>query len=725
MHNGMAAEPPELARQRPLSVPPAEGSYPTKLRREVSNARIEEHMIPPTLLRKRSNSADQDDILNASRKQHDWAGGPNAEPERAATVGGHTPRAARLETLEWEDSAAGGNRGRSGEQENIRVAARFRPFSERELNEGGADLSCVTFGDDGGSCTVAVQRAFGKVGVDFQFDNMFQPNATQEDVYTAVGAPIVEGVINGFNGAILAYGQTGSGKTHTMLGPNGAKALIDGGEIDFASIGLIPRSLQALVDYAQSSEGAVQLTAAYVEIYKEAIIDLLSPGSGGEALWTGSRSDDTITLPGVTQTPMGSVRQALECMRAGNKNRHVAETKMNRHSSRSHAAFIVTVVNSSGRFAQLYLVDLAGSERVMKTDVRGKQLDEAKDINKSLLALGQVIWALAHKQKHVNYRDSKLTLMLRNCLGGNARTAIVVACSPHETNANETLSSMRFGARASLIENVARMNIAEDPKELKRLLEQARSDLNDLRGHCRQLQAQVAAFGAVDYPSAAPPSPPTVSRSFSRQILDGPLQVLTSKRLLVWGLLPSLVCPLRRAVMRDPVCAADGWTYERRAIEKHFTRAGRTMPLSPVTGTRMSSRQLLPNLVVSQLVRQHLPDLHPVEVQLPLLFTLHIWHVQIILSFLDARSLSRSEIAWPSFMAAAVSSQAWERLAKHDFAAASISSQEEGGVVDDGINPRTRYARLRIAYGPPNPAAGERAAALPKTGLKLLGKHKD
>ncbi|CAE7202411.1 unnamed protein product, partial [Symbiodinium pilosum] len=119
-------------------------------------------------------------------------------------------------------------------------------------------------------------------------------------------------------------------------------------------------------------------------------------------------------------------------------------------------------------------VDLAGSERVMKTGVAGTQLEEAKNINKSLLALGQVIYALAHKQKHVPYRDSKLTQLLRNCLGGNARTAVLIAVSPHVDNAGESLSSMRFGARASLVENSASENVAENVLELKRLLEHAR-----------------------------------------------------------------------------------------------------------------------------------------------------------------------------------------------------------------------------------------------------------
>merc|ERR1719235_570545 len=228
----------------------------------------------------------------------------------------------------------------------------------------------------------------------------------------------------------------------------------------------------------------------------------------------------------------------------------------------------------------------------MKTGVTGQRMEEAKQINKSLLALGQVIYSLAHKQKHIPYRDSKLTQLLKNCLGGNARTAIVVSASPHQWNCNESVSALRFGARASLVQNAARVNVAEDPKELKRLLQRAREDLNELRSHCRKLQAEVAAFSVAE---ALPPRP---MEAFATRAVDQSVSStssswsqrqapLTSKRLLVWGLLPSLVCPLNRAIMRDPVCASDGWTYERRAIEKHFAQAGRIMPISPVTGQRM------------------------------------------------------------------------------------------------------------------------------------------
>jgi len=694
--------PPRMSRQRSNSV-----SSPTATEIQ-PNAILCEHLAPEPLYRQRSNSA------GAARA-------PNPFEDKLPD----TPRAARHETLEWEE--LGGRGPERGENECIHVAARFRPLDQEELELGG-DMA-VRFGNDGKSCTVVA----GEKITDFCYDNIFRPEATQTDVYVTVAQPIVDGIINGFNGAILAYGQTGSGKTHTMLGPDGAQGLMHD-EIDMDLLGIIPRALQALLDYAAPTEGQVQLRASYVEVYQEHIIDLLSPCRGGASIRE-QTCTNALYLPEVTQTPISSVREAMEVMRTGNRNRHMAETQMNRHSSRSHAVFIVTVTNSVDRarqkFAQLYLVDLAGSERVLKTCVRGQQLEEAKQINKSLLALGQVIWALAHKQKHIPYRDSKLTRLLQNCLGGNARTAILIAASPHERNINESVSALRFGARASLVENIARVNIAEDPRELKRLLTKAREDLSELRSHCRRLQSTIAACRVAE--SLPMGKDGGVDRE---QLPTAPLQALTAKRLLVWGLLPALVCPLKRAVMRDPVCAADGWTYERMAVERHFTRAGRCLPLSPVTGQRMSSRQLMPNLVVKQLVRQHLPDLASPEVRLPMVALLPVWLVQEILFFLDARSLAKCEVAWPSFLAASDASQTWTRLLGLDFdasqndSAASEGTNTVGTAAGHGMDHvgvgttvhssgRVRYAAL--ARTGRTGGAGARPVIAPKSkGLQLL-----
>eukprot|EP00403_Amphidinium_massartii_P016404 CAMPEP_0178419114 /NCGR_PEP_ID=MMETSP0689_2-20121128/25441_1 /TAXON_ID=160604 /ORGANISM="Amphidinium massartii, Strain CS-259" /LENGTH=730 /DNA_ID=CAMNT_0020040537 /DNA_START=21 /DNA_END=2211 /DNA_ORIENTATION=- len=633
--------------------------------------------------------------------------------------GDGTPRAALAEALDWEESLDAPRGQVRGENECIRVAARFRPLSENEKIAAAAaedSGSCVRFGNNGQTCVLTADRTHGVNEFEFCYDHMFQPEATQEEVYRTVAHPIVEGVINGFNGAILAYGQTGSGKTHTMLGPNGAQAFADEtSQVNPAELGITPRALQALLDYAAASDGLVRLRASYVEIYNEHVIDLLAPVTGGSlvrehALDSAALREraEHLYLPTVTETPIETVAEALDVMRTGNRNRHQAETKMNRHSSRSHAVFIVTATNSIDqarhKFGQLYLVDLAGSERVSKTGVAGQQLVEAKNIGISLLALGQVIYALAHKRSHVPYRDSKLTQLLRNCLGGNARTAVMIAASPHISNANETLSALRFGARASLVQNLTRENVAEDPRELRKLLLRAREDLNALRGHCRRLQAEVAAFAAADFlPQAAPSPVPRLCDSpeqpmtslpslqsgggqSSAQVpwkhvgeestldalevqtsTDGRLQYMLSRKMLVWGLLPSLVCPIGRTVMRDPVVASDGWTYDRSAIERLFLRSGRNLPISPVSGVRFPTRQVMSNMVIKQLVKQHMPDLGPPQARVSALAMVHVWHVQLILSFLDARSLGRCEKAWPCFLAATETSKMWHALLKLDY----------------------------------------------------------
>jgi len=600
-----------------------------------------------------------DEKWHTSREslQHD---GPDELCSWSTQSCGATPRAAGWEPLDWEDTLEGGKR-RTSTQECIRVAARFRPLSQLERENGGEAKVCVRFGQDAQSCALRIPRKHTVCEFPFAYDHLFQPEASQDDVYKAVAQPIVEGIMKGFNGAILAYGQTGSGKTHTMFGPTlAARAFEDHVEPDPQSLGIIPRALQELVNYATNTDGLVQLRVSYVETYNENVIDLLSPLSPAAECEAPSavirEQAKDLFLPTVTETPVASVREAMEVMRLGNRNRHQAETKMNLHSSRSHAVFIVTVINtvdqSRQRFGQLYLVDLAGSERVTKTGVDGTQLVEAKNINKSLLALGQVIFALAHKQKHIPYRDSKLTQLLRNCLGGNARTAILITASPHVDNAGESLSALRFGARASLVQNVARENIAESVQELKRLLERARQDLAELRASNRRLQAELSACRAAPGGCSLP--------------MEGEgLPASSAQRLVIWGLLPSLVCPISRAIMRDPVVASDGWSYERRALAKHIAKAGRAMPLSPVTGQRLATRAFGPNFLVKQLVSQYLPDLAPLDQPVPLIHLLHIWHVQLILSFLDFRSVARCEISSSSLLAIA-GDKAWSQLLLRD-----------------------------------------------------------
>ncbi|KAA0147818.1 hypothetical protein FNF31_07524 [Cafeteria roenbergensis] len=311
----------------------------------------------------------------------------------------------------------------------------------------------------------------------FTFDRVFSPFDTQEAVYEQIGAPIVDAVMEGINGAIFAYGQTGSGKTFSM----------EGGEDD--ERGIIPRLLESLFARFRNPQIEFDVRCSCVEIYNETVFDLITYGKNNVEIW--EDKDRGLTLMGATEVPIVSCAAALALFREAVKNRHTYETAMNATSSRSHCVFVLTVAKrvrseTATTFCQLYLADLAGSERVAKTQVSGDRLGEAKYINKSLLALGKVISALSDPGRdetaagaragraaaggagsaagHIPYRDSKLTRLLQNSLGGNSRTVLLIALSPSAWNASESLGTLRFGDMSSRIQNtaVARTLVSEE-----------------------------------------------------------------------------------------------------------------------------------------------------------------------------------------------------------------------------------------------------------------------
>lgn len=563
-----------------------------------------------------------------------------------------------------------------GNNDGIRVAARFRPVDTAEDNLGAEKL-CVAFGNNGKSCCITTKGATGTNDNSFVYNHVFEPGATQEDVYLAMAQPVVKGIVNGINGTIFAYGQTGSGKTHTMLGPDDGDI-----EVDMSEVGIIPRVLQDLLKHVNASMEAMTLHAVYVEIYLEKFIDLLA------SRHEGSFKPKTPDLHEAEELPIFSLADAMLVMRKGNKNRHTAGTKMNTHSSRSHAIFIVKVRKHGRRFAQLCLVDLAGSEKSKETGATGQQLEEANNINTSLLALEKVVHSLAHKKKVASFRESKLTWLLQKSLEDGAKTSILVAASPHEHNAQATLKALQFGQKASTVRAEVRRHVVEDPSVVKQKLQHAEDDLSQLRDECRRLQAQRAAFQAVEMI-------PTVSHALETddRADGGMLDSLTAKRLYVWDLLPLLICPLTNAIMRDPVCAGDGHSYERRAMQKYISNS-RCFPLSPVTNQQLTTRQLVPNLMVKQLISNHLPELPPLEMWLPQFIRLHVWHVRQILTYLDARSLAHCEAAWPSFLAAANSSRVWSVLLLHDFG--SEIAEAEGVADETCVAARSRYSKLAL-----------------------------
>ncbi|CAF3811678.1 unnamed protein product, partial [Adineta steineri] len=361
---------------------------------------------------------------------------------------------------------------------NIRVVARFRPLNDSEERAGSKNVVKFPADQEG---TVLIS---GKIYV---FDKVFAPHATQEKVYNEAAKEIVKDVLSGYNGTIFAYGQTSSGKTHTMEGVMSSEG----------QQGIIPRIVQDIFNHIYTLDANLQfqIKVSYFEIYLDKIRDLLDVSKTNLAV-----HEDKNRVPyvkGVTERFVSSPDEVFEIMEEGKNNRHIAVTNMNEHSSRSHSVFLINVkqenVESEKKLTgKLYLVDLAGSEKVSKTGAEGQVLDEAKNINKSLSALGNVISALADGTKsHVPYRDSKLTRILQESLGGNARTTIIICCSPASFNESETKSTLEFGKRAKCIKNQVTVNEELTAEEWKRRWEKEREKVARLKGQLSRAEMEL------------------------------------------------------------------------------------------------------------------------------------------------------------------------------------------------------------------------------------------
>ncbi|OXU29727.1 hypothetical protein TSAR_016159 [Trichomalopsis sarcophagae] len=291
----------------------------------------------------------------------------------------------------------------------------------------------------------------------FSFDSVYDWNSSQQDIYEETVRPLVSSVLDGFNGTIFAYGQTGTGKTYTM----------EGYGTDDSKRGIIPRSFEQIFTHISRSKNIQYLVrASYLEIYQEEIRDLLHQDQSLR-FELKEKPDTGVFVKDLSNSVCKSAAEIQQLMTTGNQNRTVGATNMNEHSSRSHAIFIITIEmgDSCGiRVGRLNLVDLAGSERQSKTGSTGERLKEASKINLSLSALGNVISALVDgKTSHVPYRDSKLTRLLQDSLGGNSKTIMVANIGPASYNYDETLTTLRYANRAKNIKNKPRIN--EDPKD--------------------------------------------------------------------------------------------------------------------------------------------------------------------------------------------------------------------------------------------------------------------
>ncbi|KAK2591798.1 Kinesin heavy chain [Conoideocrella luteorostrata] len=364
---------------------------------------------------------------------------------------------------------------------SIKVVARFRPQNRIELDSGGKPI--VTFSSED-SCTLDSREAQGS----FTFDRVFDMECKQQDIFDFSIRPTVDDILNGYNGTVFAYGQTGAGKSYTMMGTN-----ID----DDEGRGVIPRIVEQIFASIMTSPSTIEYTVrvSYMEIYMERIRDLLAPQN--DNLPVHEEKNRGVYVKGLLEIYVSSVQEVYEVMRRGGNARAVAATNMNQESSRSHSIFVITVTQKnvetgSAKSGQLFLVDLAGSEKVGKTGASGQTLEEAKKINKSLSALGMVINALTDgKSSHVPYRDSKLTRILQESLGGNSRTTLIINCSPSSYNDAETLSTMRFGTRAKSIKNKAKVNAELSPAELKMLLKKAQGQVTNFESYISTLESEI------------------------------------------------------------------------------------------------------------------------------------------------------------------------------------------------------------------------------------------
>ncbi|KAL8101239.1 hypothetical protein AgCh_033204 [Apium graveolens] len=370
----------------------------------------------------------------------------------------------------------------------VRVAVRLRPRNAEELASDADFADCVELQPELKRLKLRKNNWDSDT---YEFDEVLTEFSSQKRVYEVVAKPVVESVMDGYNGTVMAYGQTGTGKTYT-LGRLGDE--------DTAARGIMVRALEDILSeiFPETDSVCVSYLQIYlytVQLYMETIQDLLDPSNDNISIMEDPKTGD-ISLPGATHVEIRDQESFLELLRLGEAHRFAANTKLNTESSRSHAILMVQVKRSiKGRDAiisnengdkshmhrtlkpgivrkgKLVVVDLAGSERIDKSGSEGHTLEEAKSINLSLSALGKCINALAENSSHVPVRDSKLTRLLRDSFGGTARTSLVVTIGPSPRHRAETSSTISFGQRAMKVENMLKIKEEFDYKSLSRRLD--------------------------------------------------------------------------------------------------------------------------------------------------------------------------------------------------------------------------------------------------------------
>ncbi|XP_042604201.1 kinesin family member 4 isoform X1 [Cyprinus carpio] len=346
----------------------------------------------------------------------------------------------------------------------VRVALRCRPLVPKEINEGCQ--CCLTFVPSGPQVIVGNDKAF-------TYDYVFDPTIEQEEVFNTAVSPLLSGLIRGYNATVLAYGQTGSGKTFSMGGTYTSE------QENESTVGVIPRVIRRIFqEKSKCADCEFLLAVSYLEIYNEEILDLLCTSKDKPIISIREDPKDGIKIVGLTEKEVFTAHEMVGCLELGNSARTVGSTAMNAASSRSHAIFTISLEQrrkgdkGDVMVSKLHLVDLAGSERQKKTKAEGDRLKEGISINRGLLSLGNVISALGDESKKgtfVPYRDSKLTRLLQDSLGGNSHTLMIACVSPADSNIEETINTLRYADRARKIKNKPILNVDPRAVEMKRL----------------------------------------------------------------------------------------------------------------------------------------------------------------------------------------------------------------------------------------------------------------
>jgi kinesin family protein 11 len=423
----------------------------------------------------------------------DGPGSSTSVPHRVLTAPA-SPTKERMRQMGLRPDGIGGShlKQKGDEETNIQVVVRIRGMAPGEppahqpiLSTSGPHCSSIKVAME----TPQVSSSSTRIGATatsvqsslvndapavrektYNFDHVFAPEADQGMVYQSVVVPVLNEVMSGYNCTIFAYGQTGTGKTHTMEGD-----LTESMGTYSSEAGVIPRTLYRLFHTLELSRDEYSVHASFVELYNEELRDLLSNDApqplGGGSNSTGLRMfEDSrgrgVVIQGLEETPMKDAKHGLKLLQRGSQKRQIAATKCNESSSRSHSIFSLTVhikeTTSKGedvlRTGKLNLVDLAGSENIGRSGAENKRAREAGMINQSLLTLGRVINALVEKSSHVPYRESKLTRLLQESLGGRTKTCIIATVSSERSNMEETLSTLDYALRAKSIRNRPEVN---------------------------------------------------------------------------------------------------------------------------------------------------------------------------------------------------------------------------------------------------------------------------